>query len=358
LTAVRNSLSRHWPLYLGGLLVALLAWSAFAAHGGTPEPTSGDHLSHGAVVLDSALLVFREGLETILVLAAVTASMVGAQQAYRKPIAIGAGTGFLASVATWFLAAWVIGRLGASGLAVQAATGLLAVVVLLVVMNWFFHKVYWTGWIQNRNKHKKKILARSGVDGRRATIWALVILGLTSVYREGFEVVLFLQNLRLSYGAGTVLEGVALGLALTSLVGVITFFAHRHLPYKKMLVLTGVMLGVVLIVMVGESVQEMQLAGWLPETTVALAIPGWLGLWFAIFPTVEGLVAQALAAALVLGSYFGAEYWRVKRPRKRAEVPAVRATEPPRAPVLNPAAPSIGPDPLAQRSIRAETTAS
>ncbi len=366
LTTIQQSLRRHWPLYLGGLLVALLAWSAFDAHGGTPEPTSGEHLSHGAVVLDSALLVFREGLETILVLAAVTASMVGATRVYRRPIALGAAAGFLASVATWFLAAWVLGQLGAGGLAVQAATGLLAVIVLLVVMNWFFHKVYWTGWIQNRNRHKKAILSRDGIDRRRATLWGLVLLGLTSVYREGFEVVLFLQNLRLSYGAATVLEGVALGLSLTALVGAVTFLAHRHLPYKRMLVLTGVMLGVVLIVMVGESVQEMQLAGWLPETTVALTIPGWVGLWFAVFPTVEGLVAQALAAALVLGSYFGAEYWRVKRPRRRAEVPTVRAEAPPReepavhGPVLNPDAPPIAAaEPRAQRpSIRAETTAS
>ncbi|HXF31286.1 MAG TPA: FTR1 family protein [Solirubrobacterales bacterium] len=354
MTTVRHSLRRQWPLYLGGLLIALLAWSAFDAHGGTPEPTSGEHLSHGAVVFDSALLVFREGLETILVLAAVTASMVGATRAYRRPIALGAGAGFLASVATWFLAAWVLGQLGAGGLAVQAATGLLAVIVLLVVMNWFFHKVYWTGWIQNRNKHKRAILSRDGIDRRRATIWGLVLLGVTSVYREGFEVVLFLQNLRLSYGAGTVLEGVALGLALTASVGGVTFFAHRHLPYKRMLVLTGVMLGVVLIVMVGESVQEMQLAGWLPETSVALSIPGWVGLWFAIFPTVEGLVAQVLAAALVLGSYFGAEYWRVKRPQRRAEVPAARAA----GPVLDPSAPPIAGTPRAQRSIKAETTAS
>ncbi len=354
MTAIYNSARRHWPLYLGGLLVALLAWSAFDAHGGTPEPTAGDHLSHGAVVLDSALLVFREGLETILVLAAVTASMVGATQVYRRPIALGAASGFLASVATWFLAAWVLGELGGGGLAVQAATGLLAVIVLLVVMNWFFHKVYWTGWIQNRNKHKKRILSRSGVDGRRAALWGMVLLGLTSVYREGFEVVLFLQNLRLTYGAGTVLEGVALGLALTAAVGVITFLAHRHMPYKRMLVLTGVMLGVVLIVMVGESVQEMQLAGWLPETTVALSIPGWVGLWFAVFPTVEGLAAQVLAAALVLGSYFGAEWWRVKRPRRKALAESGRAA----GPVLNPDAPRIGPAPAAQRSISAETTAS
>jgi high-affinity iron transporter len=344
LSATGQSLRRHWPLYLGGLLVALLAWSAFSAHGGTPEPTAGEHLSHGAVVLDSALLVFREGLETILVLAAVTASMVGAAQVYRRPIALGAAAGFLASVATWFLAAWVLGQLGGGGLAVQAATGLLAVIVLLVVMNWFFHKVYWTGWIQNRNKHKKKILSRSGegIDGRRAAMWGLVLLGVTSVYREGFEVVLFLQNLRLTYGAGTVLEGVALGLVLTAGVGVVTFLAHKHMPYKRMLVLTGVMLGVVLIVMVGESVQEMQLAGWLPETTVALAIPGWIGLWFAVFPTVEGLVAQALAAALVLGSYFGAEYWRIKRPRRKAMAAETREGAPAASPRLNPEAPRIG----------------
>src|ERR1700744_3607474 len=105
MTTVNESLRRHWPLYLGGLVVALLAWSALEAHDGTPEPTAGDHLSHGAVVLDSALLVFREGLETILVLAAVTASMVGATEIYRRPIRIGAGTGFLASVAPRVLAA-------------------------------------------------------------------------------------------------------------------------------------------------------------------------------------------------------------------------------------------------------------
>jgi len=100
------------------------------------------------------------------------------------------------------------------------------------------------------------------------------------------------------------------------------------------------MLGVVLIVMVGESVQEMQLAGWLPTTTVPLAIPGWIGLWFAVFPTLEGLVAQVLAAGLVLGSYFGAEYIKVKRPRRRA---------------LRKSAPAA---PIQRPSISAETTAS
>ncbi len=293
------------------------------------------------MILDSGLLVFREGLETILVIAAVTASMLGANSLYRKPVAAGTGAGFAATVLTWFAAAWLIGMLGGGGLAIQAATGLLAVIVLLVVMNWFFHRVYWTGWIAHHHRRRRRLLDRAGVDPARATMLGLILLGFTSVYREGFEVVLFLQNMRLTYGAATVLQGVGIGLALTLVVGLLTFLAHRRLHYKRMLVLTGVLLGVVLIVMVGESVQEMQLAGWLPVTSVPLAIPGWVGLWFAVFPTVEGLVAQALAAALVVGSYYAAEYVRVRRPRARGEVAATRPdTAPPR-----PAAAEVQPIP-------------
>lgn len=331
MTPVLSSLRRRLPLYLVGLLAALLIWSALGASGGVPDPTaSSAQLSHGAVIFDSGLLVFREGLETILVLAAITASMAGANTVYRRPTGAGAVGGFAATLATWFVAVWTIGRLGGGGLALQAATGLLAVIVLLVVMNWFFHRVYWTGWIANHHRRRRRILDRAGIDSKRATLFGLILLGFTSVYREGFEVVLFLQNLRLTYGATAVLKGAALGLALTAAVGLITFLAHRHLNYKRMLVVTGVLLGVVLIVMVGESVQEMQLAGWLPTTTIPLSIPGWVGLWFAVFPTVEGLAAQLLAAALVIGSYYGAEYVKVKRPRARGERVAQRPDAPPR----------------------------
>jgi high-affinity iron transporter len=113
-----------------------------------------------------------------------------------------------------------------------------------------------------------------------------------------------------------VLYGVLTGLALTAVVGLLTFVAHRRLPYRRMLVFTGVMLGLVLLVMVGEQVQEMQLARWLPTTPVAHlqpVIPEWMGLWFAVFPTVETLSAQVLAAALVVGSYF------LARPQQRGQ---------------------------------------
>jgi high-affinity iron transporter len=301
--------------------IAALSWKAITAPQGVPDPTEpGPQLGHGAVVVDSSLLVFREGLEAVLVLAAFTASFVGANRTLRRPVAGGAGLALAASVATWFAAIWAIGALGGPGLDVQAATGLLAVAVLLVVMNWFFHKVYWTGWIAAHNRRRRRLQGMPGAQ--RRLLLGLALLGFTAVYREGFEIVLFLQNLRLEYGSWTVLEGVAIGLVLTAAVGVITFMFQQRLPYRRMLVATGVLLGFVLLVMVGESVQELQLAGWLPTHELGVSFPGFMGLWFAVFPTVEGLVAQVLAALLVVGSYAVAEELRVRRPRRRAELAA------------------------------------
>ena len=284
-------------------VAALLILQVLRA-GGLPDPLA--HGDFSARVLDIGVLVFREGLECILVLAAVTANMIGARQTYQRPVAAGAAGALAATLATWFAAVGIISSLAdnVSALHLQAATGLIAIVVLLVVMNWFFHKVYWTGWISMHTRRKTTLMRE-----RSATRlwWGLALLGFSSVYREGFEVVLFLQSYRLRLGTTPVLYGVGAGLALTAAVGALTFIAHRRLPYRRMLVLTGVMLGFVMLVMVGEQAQEMQLANWLPTTPIATlsrVIPDWMGLWFAVFPTAETLAAQGIAAALVVGSYY------------------------------------------------------
>jgi high-affinity iron transporter len=318
---------------LGVVAVGLLVWQMITAGGGTPDPTDPTaHLSHLAVVLDSGILVLREGLETILVLAVLTASMRGANSGYRKPLGMGAGLALGASVATWFVAIAITDAVGKGSLDLQAATGLLAIVVLLVVMNWFFHRVYWTGWIAHHNRRGKAIREGAATSSAQKTLFGLALLGFTSVYREGFEVVLFLQNLRLRYGSLMVIEGVALGLVFVAIIGYATFKLQARLPYKKMLVATGILLGVVLLVMVGESVQELQLAGWIGTSPVNVNIPGWMGLWLAIFPNVETIVAQLVAAVLVIGSYFLAEEMRVKRPRRHGATVGVRANAPPTLP--------------------------
>lgn len=314
-------------LAVPGALVGAVAYAAVTGSGGVADPTAGGAgLTRSAAVVDSALLVLREGLEAVLVLAAITASFRGSNQSLRRPIGLGASGAFVASIATWFVAEAIIGALGGPGLDVQAATGLLAVVVLLVVMNWFFHRMYWTGWIGVHTRRKRRLLERFGAGETAAALVGFVLLGFTAVYREGFEIVLFLQNLRLQHGSAVVLEGIALGLAFTAVVGVLTFVLHERLPYKRMLVVTGVLLGVVLVVMVGETVQEFQLAGWLPTTSLGVAFPAWLQLWFASFPTAECIAAQAFAAVLVLGSYVAVERAKARRP----------AAGPPQAPEPEP----------------------
>lgn len=309
------------------LIVGLLVWTAMTSFG-TPDPIASRR-SPLKATLDIAVLVFREGLESVLVLSAITAGMSRRQSQYRAPIGWGAVAGILASIATWFIAVRAIDALTDSipALDIQAATGLLAIVVLLVVMNWFFHRVYWTGWISMHNRRKSVILSEAKDLGQGATnatarrvLLGLGMLGFTSLYREGFEVVLFLQSYRLQLGGHVVLAGVLIGASLAAVVAAITFIARRRLPYKTMLIVTGGLLAAVLLVMVGEQVQEMQLAHWIPTTTIASLenrIPGWMGLWFSIFPNVQNMVAQALALTLVLGSYALAR-WQVVRASRQA----------------------------------------
>ena len=147
-------------------------------------------------------------------------------------------------------------------------------------------------WIGRHHRQRRKLLAQTGFA---ATV-GLVALGFTSVYREGFEVVLFLQSLQLREGSGVVLEGLVLGLAGTAAVGVVTFWLHHRLPYKRMLVLTGVLVGVVLVVMIGGTALSFQDLGWLPRHETPFTLPGWMGAWFEMYSSWETLGIQVLAA--------------------------------------------------------------
>jgi high-affinity iron transporter len=304
------------------VVIAILTWQGITAEG-APDPTQ-PNTSPTVAFLDIGILVFREGLECILVLAAITASMTGAKRAYRRPVAGGAGLAFVASVITWFIAVRIVESLSDNmrALDLQAATGLLAVIVLLVIMNWFFHKIYWGGWIRAHNRRRKALVDNGQEIGKRSLLLGLVLLGFTSLYREGFEVVLFLQSYNLRLGGDVVLKGALLGIALSGIVAVLTFVLQQRLPYRKMLITTGILLGVVLLVMVGEQAQEMQLAHWISTTPVAWLvplIPRWMGMWFAVFPTYETLIAQAIAALVVIGSYYAARRFGGKPSAEPAE---------------------------------------
>jgi high-affinity iron transporter len=319
---------RRLAWWLAGL--ALLAGAVYlmaTASTGPVDPTASTaQQSHGTVVFNAAMIVFREGLEAVLIFAAITASFVGANAHRKRPVIAGAAISFGASIATWFVVQALLDAASPLGPRLEAITGFIAIVVLLIVLNWFVHKVYWTGWIAKHHRQRRKLL---GMQVGFSATFGLVALGFTSVYREGFEVVLFLQNLELQAGSGVVLEGVLIGLAGTALVGVATFLLQRKLPYKKMLIATGVLIGVVLVVMIGGTALSFQQLGWLPSHATPFTVPEWMGSWFEMYSTWETLGIQVLAGLFVIGSYYAAERMKVKAPVARGEQPARRAEAPP-----------------------------
>lgn len=310
-------------LTTGGSLVdvraTLAALSTTLADAGLVLGGQGDP---AAVAINASIIVFREGLEAVLILASLVASLRTLEQRkYRRPLLIGAGLALLATAITWWVATSLLSILLPFGERLEAIVSLIAIGVLLVITNWFFHKTYWTGWMANFHTRKQRLIGGVVAVSIGQTV-GLMLLGFTSIYREGFETVLFLQSLVLEAGTNVVLQGVALGLLGTSIVGVITFALQVRLPYKKMLIVTGVFIGLVLLTMVGNTVHVMQAVGWLPITPIpGVFVPYWMGQWFGVFATWQGVILQAAAALFVIGSYFLAEH----QTRRTRQAGAARA---------------------------------
>lgn len=276
-----------------------------------------------AVATNAAIIVFREGLEAVLILASLMGSLKqGDNRRLRRPLWWGAAAAFVATVLTWVLMRGVLISFARYGERLEAVVSLIAIGVLLLITNWFFHKVYWTGWMANFHAQKKRL-----IGGSAGLMFGLIALGFTSIYREGFETVLFLQALVLEAGTPVVLGGVALGLGGTLLIGVLVFALQAKLPHKKMLIVTGIMIGGVLLVMVGNTVHVLQIVGWMPIHPLrGLTLPYWSGLWFGFFATWEGIGLQVAAATFVIGSYLLAERLQHRQTATPRPRPVARST--------------------------------
>ena len=155
----------------------------------------GEGASRPTVIANTAIITFREGLEAVLILAALMASMVGPQRRFRRPLLVGAALALAASAVTWVVAQTILESLAKYGERVEVIVSLVAIGVLLLILNWFYHRVYWQENLQDLHRKKKSILAGAGLSLAAAQVAGLVLLGFTSVYREGFETTLFVQGI-------------------------------------------------------------------------------------------------------------------------------------------------------------------
>ena len=154
---LENAAARRLVWWVAAVAVVTgVVYLMATASTGPVDPTEVAHpQSHATVVFNAAMIVFREGLEAVLIFAAVTASFVGAQRARRRPVVGGAAVAFAATVLTWFVAQALLDVASPLGPRLEGITGFLAIVVLLIVLNWFVHKVYWSGWIGRHHRQRR-----------------------------------------------------------------------------------------------------------------------------------------------------------------------------------------------------------
>ncbi len=256
-------------------------------------------------------IVAREGLEAIIILAALFAGLRGVEYAStRRGIAGGAWAGLLVTAITFWLSRTIIHSLTRFGEKLEAVVSVFAVIILFVVTNWVFHRVYWVGW-----NSKLRSLSKSAqeVSSTRWEWLALLGVGFLTVYREGFEMALFLQSLLLEGSKSAVLIGSGVAVLFLVLIGMLTFRYGVKLPYRKLMVLTGALVVSIMVTFIGSTVRLFQVVNWMPIHPVySLHLPNWSGLWLGLYPSWEGLLIPPLALVYVGGVWLF-NRWRSRK---------------------------------------------
>ena len=249
-------------------------------------------------------ILFREGLEAVLMIAIMLGSLEAARASdYRRPLTWGVAAALAATAITFALATTVVELAPVDRELIEAGAALLAVAVLFAVTFWLVSRLEQRRWMEFMRARVSRAVAAGGA-------LAFAGLGFTAVYREGFETVLFYQALALFAEGlvlwvvlGAVAGGVALGAIGYSVVGL-----GRKLPLRPMLIAGATVLLLLSVAFAGNAVYALQAADVVAVTPVDAGWarpPIFIAELTGIHPTVEGLAAQAgLLTLYALGSLY------------------------------------------------------
>lgn len=265
-----------------------------------------DGLSWSLSYVSGLLILLREGLEAILVLAAILAFLrnTGQQSAVRS-VNIGWGLALLAGFATWALAAYVIDVGGAQRELLEGCTALFAAVMVLWLGVWMHDRRHADAW---QDYIKRSLLSGGGRFG-------FALLAFFSVYRELFEVILFYETLWLQAGpAGhqAVLAGGATALVLLVGLAWVILRGSARLPLSLFFSINAALLCALSVVFAGHGVKALQEAGVLGTRPVPFFEFDWLG----IHADAYSLGAQAVALLAVVLLY--GRSWMAEKRRAAA----------------------------------------
>ena len=279
--------------------------------------------------LGSFGIIVREGLEAILVIAAIIAYLVKSGNGKSlKHVYAGALAGIVASFIAALILAWAKSAFTAAGMAqelIEGITALIAVCVLFYVSNWMISKAEtaaWSGYIDSK--------VQSGVEKRSA--FTLAFTAFLSVFREGAEVVLFYQPMLSEGHPGMVWLGFGVGCVVLVFVYLAITKLSIKLPIKVFFTATSILMAVMCVAFLGSGIKELAEGGLfefsakvpgIPETDVVQI--------FGIYPYLETLVPQLILSIVLLVTFLIAHFrgklatQKKKYEAKLAEMKAVKA---------------------------------
>jgi high-affinity iron transporter len=265
-------------------------------------------------------IIFREGLESALIIGAIIAYLEASRNArYKKHVYLGIVIAIVGTVITWYIAQFVISITGASKELIEAIAGISAVAVLFWVSFWIINKVETKKWIEF-------VKAKVWQATTTGSVMVFAMLSFFTVYREGFETVLFYQAM-LSFAKNMetfVILGLILGLAvIISLVFIIRKLGKK-LPLRVLFGLTIAIGAYMSIAFIGNAIREFQEVGYISTTHLFGIIPRLeinLATMTGIHPTLETTIAQIILLSVYA---VGALYILFIQPRRKKLVEASR----------------------------------
>ena len=265
-------------------------------------------------------IIFREGLESALIIGAILTYLEASRnERFKKHVYYGIVLAFAGTAATWFIAQYVIELSGASRELIEAIAGISAVAVLFWVSFWILNKVETKKWIEFVKAKVWKATATGSV-------MVFVMLSFFTVYREGFETVLFYQAMLsfAKYMEWYVAAGMVSGLGVIVGIAFLVRKLGKKLPLR---VLFGLTMGIgayMSIAFMGNAVREFQEVGYISTTHMIGTIPRLeinLATMTGIHPTLETVVAQVVLLAVYL---VGSTYVLVLQPRRKKMIESSR----------------------------------
>jgi len=265
-------------------------------------------------------IIFREGLESALIIGAILTYLEASRNnKFKKHVYYGIVIAIGATAVTWFIAEFIIEISGASRELIEAIAGISAVAVLFWVSFWVLNKIETKRWIEFVKAKVWKATATG-------SIMVFVMLSFFTVYREGFETVLFYQAMLsfAKYMEWYVVAGLILGLAVIVATAIVVRKVGKRLPLKVLFALTMGIGAYMSIAFMGNAIREFQEVGYISTTHLIGTVPRLdinLATMTGIHPTLETIVAQiALLAVYVVGSL----YILIISPRRQRHIESAR----------------------------------